>query len=210
MDGLLLDTERVAQDSFVDAAVAFHIDQSQAAQMFLHLVGHSWAENMLQLQGFIPADQMDPFRTLWKAGFAERMEANVPLRPHVREVIEHLSKQTVTMAVVTSTATEQARNHLARAGLLDAFVTVIGGDAVPAHKPDPSPYIAGAAAVGEAPQACVAFEDSDPGVQSATTAGCTVWQIPDLRPPDRLLPDLGQSVADTLRDATLRAGLAQM
>ena len=207
MDGLLLDTERVAQASFIDATRAFDIADDAAEAMFMQLIGHSWAENIRQMVGFLPSEDTEKFREIWNDSFQTRTTDHVPLRPHVPEVIAELATSGLTMAVVTSTKTERARSHLEHVGLLGAFVTVIGGDAVAAHKPDPAPYLAGSKAVDQSPQACVAFEDSDPGVHAATAAGCTVWQVPDLRDTAKPLPDLGQGVAETLLEAVQKAGL---
>lgn len=208
MDGLLLDTERLAHDSFVQTATRFDIEPSSASPKFMELIGRNWIENVRQLSGFFANDAMIiEFRAAWDVAFAALLEEGVPLRPYAAEVIGDLSAIGTTMAVVTSSNTARARQKLERAGLLDAFVTVIGGDAVPAHKPDPAPYLMGAEAVGADPKHCAAFEDSDPGVQSATAAGCTVWQIPDLRPKGQAFPDLSQNIASDLRKAVKNAGL---
>ena len=208
MDGLLLDTERVAQASFVDVARTFGIDDAKSESKFMELIGHNIANNTRQMIGFLSDDRhIEEFRAIWNKGFAARIEQDVPLRPHAREVIAVLAAAGTIMAVVTSSNTDRARDKLARVGLLDGFVTVIGGDVVAANKPDPAPYLMGANAVGFSPVDCVAFEDSDPGVHSATAAGCRVWQIPDLRSPEQPFPDLGQSMAETLLEAVHQAGL---
>lgn len=208
MDGLLLDTERLAHDSFVETATRFDVDQATASPKFMELIGHNWIENVRQLSGFFANDAMiAEFRAAWDVTFAALLEQGVPLRPTAAEVIAALSAKGTTMAVVTSSNTARARLKLKRAGLLEAFVTVIGGDVVPAHKPDPAPYLMGAEAVGADPKDCAAFEDSDPGVRSATAAGCTVWQIPDLRPKGQAFPDLAQTMASNLREAVESAGL---
>ena len=67
----------------------------------------------------------------------------------------------------------------------------------------------GAETVGFAPKACAAFEDSDAGTLSATAAGCSVWQVPDLRPKNRAFPELGQPIVDDLRAAVESAGLIE-
>lgn len=207
MDGLLLDTERVAHDSFVTTATGFGISAETASPKFMELIGHNWVENVRQLTGFFPKDGLIPeFRETWDAEFAALLANGIPMRPHVPQVIAELTRMGTTMAVVTSSNTARAREKLARAGLLDAFVTVIGGDAVPAHKPDPAPYLMGAKAVGFDPGDCAAFEDSDPGVRSASAAGCSVWQVPDLRPLGQSFPDLGQAMASDLREAVKQAG----
>ena len=54
---------------------------------------------------------------------------------------------------------------------------MITADDVPRGKPDPAPYLAAAAALGVDPTACLAFEDTTPGIQSARQAGATVIAI---------------------------------
>ena len=71
-------------------------------------------------------------------------------------------------------------------GLRDRFKSVIVADDCAAGKPDPAPYLAGAAAVGAAPGRCLAFEDSPSGLQAARAAGCTVVGLPTTLTPDAL------------------------
>jgi sugar-phosphatase len=54
---------------------------------------------------------------------------------------------------------------------------MITADDVPRGKPDPAPYLAAAAALGFDPTACLVFEDTTPGIQSARQAGATVIGI---------------------------------
>ncbi|MEO7192210.1 MAG: HAD family phosphatase [Vicinamibacterales bacterium] len=55
--------------------------------------------------------------------------------------------------------------------LLDAFRVIVGADDVASCKPSPEPYLTAAARLGVAPSACVAVEDSAPGLQAAQAAG---------------------------------------
>ncbi|MFN8628829.1 MAG: HAD family hydrolase [Chloroflexota bacterium] len=64
----------------------------------------------------------------------------------------------------------------------DAFAAVIDADRVRHAKPHPEAYLAAAAALGVDPAACVAIEDSEPGVVSAVAAGCTVIVVPNRVP----------------------------
>ncbi len=64
-------------------------------------------------------------------------------------------------------------------------------------KPDPEPYLRGAAACGAHPADCVAIEDSPTGVRSALRAGCRVLGIPNVR---QLDPAPGLTVVDSLGD----------
>jgi sugar-phosphatase len=75
--------------------------------------------------------------------------------------------------VVTSATERLARVRMAAGGVPvpERFITA---DSVPQGKPDPAPYLAGAALLGFAPKDCVVFEDSPSGTRSGRAAGCTV------------------------------------
>jgi mannitol-1-/sugar-/sorbitol-6-phosphatase len=75
--------------------------------------------------------------------------------------------------VVTSATERLARQRLAEAGIPvpDRLVTA---DDVEQGKPDPAPYIAGAALLGVPPEDCVVFEDAESGTLAGRAAGCTV------------------------------------
>ncbi|NNE81901.1 MAG: HAD family phosphatase [Silicimonas sp.] len=206
MDGLLLDTERVALRAFQDVVAPFGMGAPEAEGLFLTLIGSSGGQTRARLAELFP-DHADTVDSRWNACFADHLESGVPLRPGAFETVTRLARKGVAMAVVTSTGRDRARHHLDRVGLLPAFVDVIGGDSVTSNKPHPEPYLKGALAVARDPANCVAFEDSDTGTRAAVAAGCRVWQIPDLRPPGLALPDLGQAVATTLVEAVEAAGL---
>ena len=201
MDGLLLDTERVGLQAFLTVCARHDISPAEAEPFFLSLIGGAMQVNIDKSKIFFEgrADAME-FGVAWNAQKQKVMQEHVPLRPYVREVIETLSASGAKMAVVTSTLGAPARHELARVGLLPHFTAVIAGDEVTANKPDPAPYLQGAAALGLDPKDCAAFEDSDTGITAAMGAGCRAVQIPDLRP-DVPLPDLGQMVARNLKEA---------
>lgn len=202
MDGLLLDTERVGLKAFAMVCARHDIGADEAEPFFLSLIGGSLAVNVAKSKVFFEGrvDAID-FGVAWNAQKQALMQDDVPLRPFVREVIESLAASGAQMAVVTSTLGDPARHELARVGLLPHFKAVIAGDEVSANKPDPAPYLQGAAALGFDPRDCAAFEDSDTGITAAMGAGCRAVQIPDLRPVSVALPNLGQLVARDLKEA---------
>ncbi len=206
MDGLLLDTEKVARDSFVEVAEAFGL--AGAERFFLELVGSSSMQTSARIGAALAPDaDMERFKADWSAGFDARIEAEVPVKPGVREVLEALSARGYPMIVVTSTHGTKARDQLGRAGLWPHFRDLVGGNDVTAHKPDPAPYVLGAERAGVTAKSCFAFEDSDKGVAAAVAAGCRVWQVPDLRPEGQVFPQLGQQLATDLGTAVSAAGL---
>ncbi|WP_299626457.1 HAD family phosphatase [uncultured Tateyamaria sp.] len=205
MDGLLIDSERVYQRVMLDILVPKGHAPADVEALSLRLVGNSGVRGRALLAEFLDGG-VDEFNAAWHAGVRDSLAAGVPLRPTVRHSIEALAETGARMAVVTSTHIAHARSNLERAGLLAHFELVVGGDEVPANKPDPAPYMQAAAGLGLDPQLCAAFEDSDAGTTSAVRAGCHTTQIPDLRPLHHPLPDLGQQVAPDLASALMTLG----
>jgi len=76
------------------------------------------------------------------------------------------------------TVVTSATERLARVRLVTAGISVPGNiltaDKVTRGKPDPEPFLAGAALLGIAPADCVVFEDSPSGAKAGRDAGCTV------------------------------------
>jgi mannitol-1-/sugar-/sorbitol-6-phosphatase len=79
--------------------------------------------------------------------------------------------------VVTSATEPLARVRLSAAGIQvpDRIVTA---ESVSRGKPDPAPYVAGAAVLGLPPAECVVFEDAASGARAGRAAGCTVIATP--------------------------------
>jgi len=75
--------------------------------------------------------------------------------------------------VVTSATERLARIRMAVAGI-PVPEKLVTADNVARGKPDPEPFLAGAALLGVAPAECVVFEDSPSGVAAGRAAGCTV------------------------------------
>lgn len=76
-------------------------------------------------------------------------------------------------AVVTSATRRLAQIRLGQAGV-PVSKHLITGDDVSQGKPDPAPYLAGAALLGIPPEECVVFEDAESGTKAGRAAGCTV------------------------------------
>lgn len=207
MDGLLLDTERVGQDAFAEIMAQRGVSDSEARQAFLYFVGGNSETTHRRMAQLLPGHDPADVQADWIAAFETRIAGGVPLKPTVRETLQVLYESGFPMAVVTSSWRHHAEHNLGVTGLMPFFEGIVPGDEVTRSKPDPEPYQKGAALLGLAPAQCVAFEDSDPGITAAVAAGCVATQIPDLRPPDHPVPDLGQFHATTLREAVQARGL---
>jgi len=75
--------------------------------------------------------------------------------------------------VVTSATERLARERLAASGI-PVPDRIITAESVTQGKPNPAPYLAGAALLGLRPEECVVVEDSESGAKAGRAAGCTV------------------------------------
>jgi len=108
-------------------------------------------------------------------GIVENLEIEdtegVTALPGVLKVLADLPKSCWT--VVTSATEALAKVRLA-AGGIPVPERIITAESVGRGKPDPAPYLAGAALLGLAPGECVVFEDAASGTEAGRAAGCTV------------------------------------
>jgi HAD superfamily hydrolase (TIGR01509 family) len=83
------------------------------------------------------------------------------------------------IAIASSSEVEWVESHLVRLGLRDRFAHLACRDIEVAAKPAPDTYLAACAALGVAPSAAVAVEDSPPGIRAAHAAGLRAIAVPN-------------------------------
>lgn len=200
MDGLLLDSERLARDAFIRACedhgfaadlVTYHQCIGSTHEKTEELLMAAYGENF-------PYEAID---ARWSAHYHARLvEAPVPVKTGAVDLLEHLRARSVPMALVTSTRRATALKKLEATELLDFFSCLICGGETERGKPNPEPYLAASARLTLTPASCWALEDSSNGVRAAVSAGCTVFQVPDLVEPPEDLKQLGHQIVATLHE----------
>jgi beta-phosphoglucomutase family hydrolase len=104
----------------------------------------------------------------------------LPQLKAIPEVVEHIEAQhgRIPFAVVSGSTRDSVTATLASLQLLDKFDTLVCAGDYRKSKPDPEAFLLGAAKLGVAPAACLAFEDTDMGIQAATAAGMASVKVP--------------------------------
>ncbi len=203
MDGLMLDTEPLAARAWGEAAAALGVDFDMA--LARAMIGRNFADCATMLRARYAAPY--PFDALlgsWHAAYdAIVAREGLTLKPGLHELLEWLEAQSIPRAVATSTRRERARIKLDVTGLLPRFHDLVGGDEVARGKPAPDIYVEAARRIGIEATACVALEDSEPGIRAALAAGMAAIMVPDLHPPSTELEALDVEVLPSLR-AVLR------
>ena len=91
------------------------------------------------------------------------MDTTVPY-PGMPEILRDLANRGRAMAIVSNKPHDAAREILRRMDLLDCFAVVLGGDSLPARKPDPAPLL-------HAFRLCLALGPGDPRLAPRKPAG---------------------------------------
>lgn len=185
MDGTLLDTERLYQDTWIQLAAEF--GQTPDPD-FPRAVCGSSGEHMLEIiRAHYPAVDAQRFMESCYARVAQAVETAVPVKPGAEELLAYLRGQGVKLAVASSNTHVQIEKNLRLAGFLHYFDAIAGGDEVQNSKPAPDIFLLAAQRIGCAPEDCYVFEDGANGIYAGAAAGCTTVMIPDLTPPSDAL-----------------------
>lgn len=201
MDGLMLDTERIAVECWIESARASGWEISRETCLAMVGLDHRASRQKL-LDSAGRSFPLDEVSKRGRVRYLERLRGEgVGLKPGIVELLDWLDERGVPKAVATSTMRELAMEKLELAGLRARFGTIVCGDQVPRTKPAPDVYLAAVAQLGLEPDACIALEDSDTGLRAAHGAGLTCIVVPDMQPPQAEYAGLARAVVGNLEEA---------
>ena len=183
MDGLMLDTEPIYRTAWQRAAAELGYEiTDHAYEAFIGRRTEDAERELAKRTG--PTFAIDRFRVRWPVVWHERAAAGIAQRPGLDVLLDFATRRGLPLAIATSTHRTLTELTL-RAGGLDArhFVAIVTGDQIADGKPAPDIYLEAARRLAVPPAACVALEDSDAGVLSASRAGMTALMVPDMKPP---------------------------
>lgn len=132
--------------------------------------------------------------------FAGYLEAGEVLFPGAKVCVENLAKH-FRLGIASGALKAEIASILTAANLLRYFPVIVSAEDVTACKPAPEPYLTAAGLLGVHPGACVAIEDSPPGLQAARTAGMKTVGVTTTAPRHMLSADV---VIDRLEEFTPR------
>jgi sugar-phosphatase len=197
LDGTLVDSAGSVQRSW--RRLAEKIDRPWP-EVEPHIHGVPVAQVMAMLEPDMPAERVEELREFMVESESTDT-VGVVAQPSAAEVLAALPPERV--AIVTSGGVRLAGSRIAAAGLPTPAVVVTADD-VPVGKPDPAPYLKGAALLGFPPARCLVVEDAPAGVSSARAAGCPVIGV--LTTHDALDAPSVRSLAD-VRFSTVDGGI---
>lgn len=208
MDGLMLDTERLAPAAWRDAARELGVDFDMG--LLPAMVGRNAIDcRMLVIERHGPRFPVDALMHAWGVAYDAIVEREgIDLKPGLLPLFAWLEEERIPKSVATSTRRDRAHAKLTQTGIADRFVALTGGDEIARGKPAPDIFLLAARRMGYAPADIVVLEDSEPGVRAALAAGMTPIMVPDLAAPSAEILAQGVLVLESLSQVPQWLGAA--
>lgn len=123
----------------------------------------------MEILGFSkPAEALQAWIKNYSA-YAERL--GMPLFPGMREVLDKLHAEGVSLGIITSKLREEYDDHFGRRGLLELFPCAVTSSDTPKGKPYPDPMLEYLRRTGAKPEEVIYFGDTAYDMDCARAAG---------------------------------------
>lgn len=201
MDGLMFDTERIAQSVWEQAAEQFGYQTPIDA--FLGVIGKARPDVEIYTR-HIFGDEF-PFDSVYQRKqqlMREHLaQHGAPPKPGLIALMDWLEKKRVVKALASSSPCMVILDQLKQAGIRPTrFSAIVGGDEVERGKPAPDIFLLAAAKLSVSPDECIVLEDSIAGIHAAHKAGMMPLMVPDLIPPTEETKHLAHQIFSNLYD----------
>jgi phosphoglycolate phosphatase len=170
IDGTLTDTDALHLEAF-NEVLGPHGHAFDHARFTKELQGFSNASISERFLAGQPPERQTIIMGEKEQAFRKLVAGRIQPLPGLMALLALADRANIPMVAVTNAPRLNAEMLLGGLGIADRFKVLIIGDELPHGKPHPMPYLEGLRAVGAAPEASVAFEDSRSGVRSASSAG---------------------------------------
>jgi HAD superfamily hydrolase (TIGR01509 family) len=176
-DGTLVDTELAAAKA-IDACFAgwgVKIAQDDAS----YITGRTWeiSADYLAAKYKLPVSAPQACEIMI-AAYRQTLKTDITIVPGGADAVRALAKHGHRLALVSGSRRADILWSLDKLGITPHFPVVLGAEDYPRSKPAPDGYLKALQLLGNRdPKRTLVFEDSQPGIASALSAGCWVTAI---------------------------------
>lgn len=203
MDGLMVDTESLSTEAFINSAKAQGYNMTK--EETLKVLGYTKASIYQFWIDYFQGTNVDGKKlvddhyeyienVLYTVG-PEKM-------PYVEELLKYLKENNYKIAVASSSDTADIKNNLEKTKLEKYIDEIASGAEVENGKPAPDVFLLAAKRLGVDAKDCLILEDSKAGVKAGKASGAMVFMVPDMftvdkeceDTADRILKNLGEVI----------------
>lgn len=201
MDGLMIDTESLSTEAFINSAKAQGYNMTK--------------EETLKVLGFTKASiyqfWIDYFQGTNVDGkklvddhyeYIENVLYTVGPKkmPYVEELLKYLRENNYKIAVASSSDTADIKNNLEKTKLEKYIDEIASGAEVENGKPAPDVFLLAAERLGVDAKDCLILEDSKAGIKAGKASGAMVFMVPDMFTVDKECEDTADRILTNLRE----------
>ena len=203
MDGLMVDTESLSTEAFINSAKAQGYNMTK--EETLKVLGFTKANIYQFWIDYFEGTNVDGKKlvddhyeyienVLYTVG-PEKM-------PYVEELLKYLRENNYKIAVASSSDTADIKNNLEKTKLEKYIDEIASGAEVENGKPAPDVFLLAAERLDVDPKNCLILEDSKAGIKAGKASGAMVFMVPDMftvdkeceDTADRILTNLGEVI----------------
>lgn len=203
MDGLMIDTESLSTEAFINSAKAQGYNMTK--EETLKVLGFTKASIYQFWIDYFQGTNVDGKKlvddhyeyienVLYTVG-PEKM-------PYVEELLKYLRENNYKIAVASSSDTADIKNNLEKTKLEKYIDEIASGAEVENGKPAPDVFLLAAKRLGVDAKDCLILEDSKAGIKAGKALGAMVFMVPDMftvdkeceDTADRILTNLGEVI----------------
>lgn len=200
MDGLIFDTEKLAEKGWMKAGEIFgyRVTQNETAKI---RGCNTLANSRLFQEWFGDSEFYEKGREIRNSYILEYVRENgMPVKEGMHELFQYLREHGIKTALATSTQRESVEEYFKYTDLPYAFDVTVCGTEVQNGKPAPDIFLTAAEKLGVKPEECLVLEDSPNGITAGHAAGCKVIMIPDMDKPEEKITKLCTKICQNLRE----------
>ena len=172
MDGVIIDSEEIHKKAYYETFKSLGVDVSE--ELYKTMTGSSTINAFQKLVNHFNLDDIPEELVLQKRKCYVNYFENDPtlsLVNGVKELIQFLYKQNLTLVLASSSAMVNINRVFSRFDLNEYFTAKISGADLIASKPHPEIFEKAAILGGVSKEQCIVIEDSDNGIEAANKAG---------------------------------------
>ena len=201
MDGLMVDTESLSTEAFINSAKAQGYNMTK--EETLKVLGFTKASIYQFWIDYFQGTNVDGKKlvddhyeyienVLYTVG-PEKM-------PYVEELLKYLRENNYKIAVASSSDTADIKNNLEKTKLEKYIDEIASGAEVENGKPAPDVFLLAAKRLGVDAKDCLILEDSKAGVKAGKASGAMVFMVPDMFTVDKECEDTADRILTNLGD----------
>ena len=203
MDGLMIDTESLSTEAFINSAKAQGYNMTK--EETLKVLGYTKASIYQFWIDYFQGTKVDGKKLVDNHyEYIEKVLYTVgpEKMPFVEELLKYLRENNYKIAVASSSDTADIKNNLEKTKLEKYIDEIASGAEVENGKPAPDVFLLAAKRLDVDPKDCLILEDSKAGIKAGKASGAKVFMVPDMftvdkeceDTADRILTNLGEVI----------------